>query len=195
MAGGRMKSVTDDDGWVECALDEGRLVCPNCAHPLRRWGWARARTVRTIDGTERVRPRRARCAGCGRTHVLLPDWLLLRRADSVEVIGAALVAHARRLGYRRIARAIGRPPTTVRDWLRRWRDRARAVAALLGGSAGSPTAAVCAVYAAGDAVGVRRAWCHAARCTDGRVLSNTNPPHPALSGRSGSRSSERRTEA
>jgi predicted Fe-S protein YdhL (DUF1289 family) len=118
-----MKSVTEDDGSVERDLERGQLACPDCAGRLRRWGWARPRTVRTVDGAERVRPRRARCAGCGRTHVLLPDWLLLRRADSVEVIRAALLAHARAVGYRRIARAIGRPASTVRDWLRRWGRR------------------------------------------------------------------------
>ena len=47
-------------------------------------------------------PRRARCAGCGRTAVL-PAWCVPRRADAGEVSGAALVAKAAGAGYRRIA--------------------------------------------------------------------------------------------
>jgi len=63
-------------------------------------GWrpgaiSRVRVVRA-DGSVRwrLRPRRARCAGCGVTHVLLPVSCLVRRADAVEVIGVALVAYA-----------------------------------------------------------------------------------------------------
>jgi hypothetical protein len=38
--------------------------------------------------------------GCGRTHVLLAPSMLLRRADSVAVIGAALLAGAAGAGHR-----------------------------------------------------------------------------------------------
>jgi hypothetical protein len=51
--------------------------------------------------------------------VLLPGWCPPRRGDATEVIGAALVAKARGLGWRRIATLLGRPPATVRAWLRR----------------------------------------------------------------------------
>ena len=71
-----------------------------------------------------VRPRRARCIGCGVTHVLLPVQWLLRRADTVVVIGAALTAKAAGVGFRRIAGWLGRPPETVRGWLRRFSARA-----------------------------------------------------------------------
>lgn len=180
-----MRSVTEDEGRVELDLAAGRLRCPGCGGRLRCWGWARPRTIRTVDGSERVRPRRARCVRCGRTHVLLADWMLLRRADSIEVIGAALVAHSRAVGYRRIAREIGRPPTTVRDWLRRWVNRAPDVTAALGEPAVSAYAAVCVVYASAAAAGVGdSAWRHAGRHTGGRLLSsrNTNPPHHRRSG-------------
>jgi len=50
--------------------------------------------------------------------VLLPAWCAPRRADSVEVIGAALVAKAAGAGYRRIAADLGRPAGTIRRWLR-----------------------------------------------------------------------------
>jgi hypothetical protein len=59
--------------------------------------------------------------------VLLPVWCLLRRADAVAVIGAALAAAAGGAGFRVIARMLGRPPETVRGWLRRFASRAEAV--------------------------------------------------------------------
>lgn len=46
-------------------------------------------------------PRRSRCRQCGATHVLLPAWCLLRRADAVVVIGAALEAAAAGDGHRK----------------------------------------------------------------------------------------------
>ena len=74
-----------------------------------------------------MRPRRARCPGCLVTHVLLPVTVLLRRADAVEVIGAALTARVAGLGHRRIAVWLGVPAGTVRGWLRRWGSRLQAV--------------------------------------------------------------------
>ena len=87
-------------------------------------GWARRRGVRGVGS---LRPRRARCPGCLVTHVLLPVTVLLRRADAVEVIGAALTARAAGLGHRRIAVWLGVPAGTVRGWLRRWGSRLQAV--------------------------------------------------------------------
>ncbi len=75
----------------------------------------------------RVRPRRGRCSGCGATHGLLPVSCLLRRADTVEVIGAALAARAGGVGHRLIAADLGRAPETVRGWLRRFTGRLEAV--------------------------------------------------------------------
>ncbi|HEY6422477.1 MAG TPA: helix-turn-helix domain-containing protein [Pseudonocardiaceae bacterium] len=49
---------------------------------------------------------------------------LLRRADSVEVIGSALVAAGAGWGHRRVARLVKRPASTVRNWLRRFDARA-----------------------------------------------------------------------
>ena len=59
------------------------------------------------------------CVGCRRTQVLLPASVLLRRADAVTVIGAALLAKAGGWGHRRVAARLGRPASTVRGWLRR----------------------------------------------------------------------------
>lgn len=66
-----------------------------------------------------ARPVRVRCAGCSKTQVLLPTALRVRRADTTEVIGTALVHKANGLGYRRIAEGLDRPESTVRRWLRR----------------------------------------------------------------------------
>ncbi len=73
------------------------------------------------------RPRRSWCSGCRRTHVLLPASMLVRRADAVVVIGAALLAKAAGQGHRPIAVLLGRPESTVRGWLRRFTGRAESV--------------------------------------------------------------------
>lgn len=106
------------------ALAAGMLPCPRCGGRLRPWAYAAARRVRLLDGSTRaLRPRRARCASCRTTQVLLPGWVLPRRADAVEVIGTALLARAGGYGWRRIAAELGRPPDTVRRWLRAARNR------------------------------------------------------------------------
>ena len=58
-------------------------------------------------------------------HVLLPFWVLARRANGVAVIGAALLAKAAGRGHRAIAAELGRPVSTVRGWLRRFAARAQ----------------------------------------------------------------------
>ena len=88
-----MLTVGKDAGRVERLLSEGRLTCPVCGARLRGWGHARPRVIRGEGGGGwRLRPRRVRCGGCRRTHVLLPAFVLARRADAVAVIGAALAA-------------------------------------------------------------------------------------------------------
>jgi hypothetical protein len=64
---------------------------------------------------------------CGVSHVLLPVFALVRRADVVEVIGAALAAKAAGAGARVIAARLGLPTETVRGWLRVFAGRAEAV--------------------------------------------------------------------
>jgi hypothetical protein len=83
--------------------------------------------LRSGSGSVVVRPRRTRCVGCGVSHVLLPVFALVRRADLAEVIGAALAAKASGAGARAIAAGIGRPVETVRGWLRRFAGRAEEV--------------------------------------------------------------------
>ena len=136
---------------------------------LARWGHARGRRVRDTEGGLWIVPRRARCTGCGATHVLLPVLLLVRRADTAAVIGAGLTAKATGAGHRLIAALLGRPPETVRGWLRRFAERVEAVRAVftrwcrdlapdpvLPGPAGSAWAdAIAAVLAVAAVVGAR----------------------------------------
>src|SRR5581483_11854457 len=146
----------------------------------------------------RLRPRRARCAGCRRTHVLLPVFMLARRADAVTVIGAALAAAAAGLGHRPVAERLGRPEATVRGWLRRFASRAEPLRAgftalacvldpypRLPGPAGSPAAdAVAAIMAAAVAAGRRwgrdvlalPAWELAAAVSSARLLAPGGTP-------------------
>jgi hypothetical protein len=123
-------TVGVDAAEVEQRLTTGRLACPGCAGVLAPWGHGRFRYLRGLDGQRlELWPRRGRCSGrCGRTHILLPVDCLLRRADAVEVIGAALEAAASGWGHRKIAQGLARPPSTVRGWLRRFCSRASAVA-------------------------------------------------------------------
>ena len=112
--------IVDSTERSEAALPAGRIECPGCRAPLRPHGPARPRIVRGLgDRRLGVRPRRARCEGFGRTQVLLPSVLSVRRADSLEVIGTALAAQAAGAGHRRIAAHLDRSFSSVRRWLRR----------------------------------------------------------------------------
>jgi transposase-like protein len=114
--------VVADPEWAEDRLHAEHLSCPTCTGRLRRYGHARTRTVRGLGDTRlTARPRRARCADCRATQVLLPATMTYRRADSTEMIGHALAAKATGAGFRAIAARLGRPATTVRAWLRRAR--------------------------------------------------------------------------
>jgi hypothetical protein len=117
-------AVRDDPAWVEAELTAGRLSCPACGGALGPWGWARPRRLRTLTGARRLRPRRSRCRACRTSHVLVPTATLVRRGDTIEVIGAALLAKRAGLGHRRIATRLGVPAATVRGWLRRFAARA-----------------------------------------------------------------------
>src|SRR4249920_866714 len=112
---------------VERRLRAGELVC-GCGGGLAPWGHARLRSVRGVGD---LRPRRARCASCLVTHVLLAVSCLLRRADGVDVIGAALRAKAAGAGHRPIAEWLERPASTVRGWLRAFARNAETVRLML----------------------------------------------------------------
>jgi hypothetical protein len=139
--------------------------------------------------------------------VLLPVGVLLRRADAVAVVGAAIAARATGLGARPIAAGLDRPLETVRGWLRRFGGRVEAVRAwftrllcvvavdpVLPESAGSVWAdAVAAIGAAARAVATRfvvgvTVWQVVGAASAGRLLSpgwptgsiNTSSPWAVL---------------
>jgi len=190
--------VSADPERVERDLAAGAVGCPDCGGVLARWGHARARAVRAEQSAPIwLRPRRARCGSCARSHVLLPDLVLLRRVDVVAVIGSALLLAAEGLGHRRVARALGRPAETVRDWLRRARERAERIrvhfsawahaldpllAPLEPGTsalADGVEAMASAARAAQLRLGRRPVWSFVSAMTAGALLSNTNSPWPA----------------
>jgi hypothetical protein len=90
----------------------------------------------TFAGPAVTRPRRARCAGCGRTHVLLPAWLLSRRRYAAAVIFAGLALRAAGAKVAAVAARLrlpspGRPgqywsvpASTAGSWLARFASRA-----------------------------------------------------------------------
>ena len=195
-----MLTVNADREVVERQLAAGQLCCPSCGGVLGGWGNAAERLIRVLEGPDVVLvPRRSRCRACGGTHVLLPAQLLSRRADAGAVIGRALEEKAAGSGHRVIALALGRPPSTVRGWLRslargagRVRERFTALAASLvtdpplPGPAGSPVAdAVAAVAAAAAAaalvpgVGTVARWQLAAAVTCGLLLTPAWPARVA----------------
>jgi Domain of unknown function (DUF6431) len=112
----------------------GVLRCPSCGGVLAPWGHARRRLVAVPAGWEEFWPRRGRCRGCGRTHVLLPADLWSRRRYGAAVIMAVLVLAARAAAAGRAAArpwlAVpggGRrlvPASTARSWRSRFEARA-----------------------------------------------------------------------
>lgn len=187
-----MLTVGNNTAGVEELLGDGLLSCPGCGGRLGGHGHAVRRRVFTAGRVPvAVRPRRARCASCGVTHVLLPAWLLARRCDGTAVIGDMLARAALGQGFRGIAAASGIPQDTVRGRLRRFRSSAGEVrsfftrlAGVLAADpvplepAGSPLAdAVVAVAAAAAAAAGRwpaltvTGWELAAAVTAGSLLS------------------------
>lgn len=188
-----MLTVGLDGAAVESDLRAERLDCPavGCGGSLGPWGWARERVVR---GAGRVLPRRGRCRRCRRTQVLLPASVLLRRADAVTVIGAALLAKATGQGHRPVAAALKVPASTVRGWLRRIvavAQRVLAVFAAVSAELGAeftppaptagPVAAVVELLGVLSAAVARRlggscsSWRLAAVLSGGRLLAPTGP--------------------
>ena len=123
--------------------------------------------------------------------------LFLRRVDTVGVIGRALTAAAGGAGHRVAATVVGRPVSTVRGWLRRFRSVAVRAAAHFTGWAYRLDPNLAPVVPAGttvgdavEAVGVaaraaslrlgpRPGWSWASVLTAGLLISNTNSPWPA----------------
>jgi hypothetical protein len=134
---------------LEADLVSGRIDCPTCGGQLSPFGSARSRVVRMMHEVRTLKPRRALCHACTATTVLLPAWCVPRHRDGAEVVLAALLDAARGDGHRTIARKLGRPPGTVRAWLRRahhdatarrWYPKLAMIFHRLGGDFGIPPA-------------------------------------------------------
>jgi hypothetical protein len=158
----------------------GNHSCPVCGDALHRWGNARWRVVRRAAEEFRFQPGRVRCRGCGVTHVVLPNEVLVRRRDAVVVVAAAWQLFADGGGARRVARVVGVPMETVRGWQRRLRQRARII---YGPSRGSDRDrvgwALASVEAAARSAGWHThddVWRFVAYRCQGRLLYNTSWP-------------------
>lgn len=168
-----------------------RVACPHCGGPTGPWS-GYLRHLRDAE-LHRIFIPRVRCRRCRRTAALLPWFVTPYRWDSVDVIGQALDLTVSGLGVRRIAAALGRPETTVREWCRRFGAVADALARVLLAAAvrvgwsgfGLPTAPRPRAAAAADALGVAwarrhgpvRPWRLAALVTGGAWLApNTTSP-------------------
>ena len=83
---------------AERLLLAGDIDCPGCNAALRPHGHGRTRTVRGV-GARRVThtPRRARCGDCGRTQILLPTELTVRRADTEAIRPESVASQVSRL--------------------------------------------------------------------------------------------------
>lgn len=191
-----MQMVEPDQNAVEAALVAGRLVC-DCGGELRPWSHARWRTLRNVTEWVRLRPRRARCASCLVTQVLLPTTLLLRRRDLAAVIGEAL--WSRHLDGASLATVAGRAGVvfdTARGWFRRYAERAEDIRETFTALAhrydpqlppiearGSPCADALEAIGVAAAAAVRflgpaPLWDFVAGASGGRLLSNTSRPLP-----------------
>ncbi len=130
-----MVTVRGSSESVEARLRSGFLACW-CGGTLRPWGHARPRRVVTFTGLAEVRPRRGICRDCGRSHVLLPAWLLSRRRYAAPVIFAALALRAAGLKVTGVAARMrlpvparpgqcwSVPASTAGSWLSRFAGRA-----------------------------------------------------------------------
>jgi Domain of unknown function (DUF6431) len=115
-----MLQVAITEEQVEAALAAGTLACPACSGPLSPWGFARSRELRLRSGTRELTPRRARCGGCARTHVVCPAFSVPRRRDSAAAarsLAAGLVGPAARpgTGHARVGRIARRGPRRCPD--------------------------------------------------------------------------------
>ncbi len=151
-------------------LELSRPVCPGCSGTMTFWS-GYTRSLRTGERCVRLWVPRARCSPCRTTHALLPAFVLLRRLDTVETIGAVLddVVDGPH-GVRPVAKRLDVPHTTARGWVRRFAERAEqlsvafaALAVELGGETVGPVVgkarrALAAMTAGSDAAFSLPGW-------------------------------------
>lgn len=122
-----------------------RPACPACAGRVVWWS-GYTRFIRSDGVARAIFVRRVRCRPCGTTKAVLPSFAAIGRLDVVETIGGVVDAvRGGRSGVRPAAEQAKVPHTTARDWDRRFRVRARVLAAAF---------AALVVELGGDALGV-----------------------------------------
>lgn len=179
---------------VENDLKMGKIYCPFCHVSLSPHGHARTRFVRSNGASIEICPRRSRCPNCKKTQVLLPEILLIRRVDTVEVIGYALLEKAKGSSTKLIASSHNIPFTTIRGWIRRFARKTDEIIQLFNSFALSLDASLNviatseskfkdAIEAIGRALnawrlrmGDLRDWQIVSRISKGALLFNTNSP-------------------
>ena len=135
------------------------------------WWSGYRRDVRVGGSCYRIFVPRVRCGSCGKTHAVLPAFVLVGRLDVVESVGQVIAEVATgRSGVRPPAARLGVPYTTARGWWRRfaagatrWAVALSALAVELGGETfrppPSPTGwAMAAVAAAWRAAAGLAGW-------------------------------------
>jgi hypothetical protein len=179
-----------------------RPECPSCRVPAVFWSgyW---RHVRWRERERKIFVPRVRCRCCGVTHALLPAFVLVRRLDAAEPVGAVLGQVAAGVcGVRPAAARAGVPYTTARGWVRRFAGRAAGLAAgfsalavELGGEVVRPlpdrcrhaVAAVMAAFSAAAALpgwAVLGPWRFAGAVTGGSLLAaGASSPWLVIGGR------------
>jgi Domain of unknown function (DUF6431) len=184
------------------AVKVPRPECPSCQVPVVFWSgyW---RHVRRQERERKIFIPRVRCRACGVSHALLPAFVLARRLDAAEPVGAVIGQVAGgACGVRRAAAAAGVPHTTARGWVRRFAARAgelavsfSALAVELGGEVVRPgldrlRSAVAAIGAAFTAAAglpgwaVLGRWRFACAVTGGSLIAaNASSPFLIIGGR------------
>ena len=104
------------------------LPCPGCTERLRRWVFARPRSLRAPGGGRVwLRPRRVRCTSCAVAHVLFPVIAPGRHGLAIDVVEQVLLARTQGRNHRTVGAVVPEleiPPDTVRGWIRRVSARA-----------------------------------------------------------------------
>jgi len=110
-------------------VEVARPDCPSCLRLMTRWSgyW---RPIRNDAVEVSIFVPRARCRPCGKTHALLPAFVLSRRLYDAATIGAVIEEVADgKSGVRPAALKRGILRETARGWVRRFGASAPEIAA------------------------------------------------------------------
>jgi len=109
-----------------CELD---LACPDCGKPTVLFGFSRLRKL-IVDGMiQRIELRRVRCKNCGKTHVVLPDFVCPYKQYSAFDIELAI--HDLDSGLTAEQIDCMAAPSTIRRWYKAFTANAAAVTGAL----------------------------------------------------------------